>query len=123
MIQRSPGRRDFIEWKIVAIDWTGAGMVPRVFSLGSLLWAAGWTNDTRSMQRVDAVCGSYRKYVELSPEEISRLYASVVHQPIIFDDRSLCSGRKALREVTKAIENIRQIAQTIALRAADALKS
>jgi hypothetical protein len=74
------------------------------------------------MQRVDAVCSSYRKYVELLPEEISRLYAAVVHHPIIFDVWSLCLGRKALPDVTKAMENTRQIARTIALRATGALK-
>ena len=51
---------------LVSIDWTGAGLGPRVPSLGFLLWAAG----AQGMAYVDAVVAGYRSWVRLEPDEL-----------------------------------------------------
>jgi len=106
MIKIEPGN-----WTVV--DWSGAGLGPRIWSLGFVLWAAG----NRDLQCVDAVITGYRKYINLSTEELEQLSIAIGTRPLIFDCWSFCMDRKSLLEVVQGLSGIHDQANIITERA------
>jgi Ser/Thr protein kinase RdoA (MazF antagonist) len=52
----------------VIIDWTNAGIAPRIQPFGQLLLAGAW-----DMDLVDVVAGRYHEHISLTEEELTRL--------------------------------------------------
>jgi len=51
------------------IDWAGAGVAPRLWTLAFLLWSAGLSGP----RHIDAAVQGYRQHVSLDPAELDRL--------------------------------------------------
>jgi Ser/Thr protein kinase RdoA (MazF antagonist) len=68
----------------ILIDWTGAGLGPRLASLAILLWSSALENGSWSAQRVDAVVAGYRSHIALEPLELERLEAVMRIRPLVF---------------------------------------
>ena len=77
----------------VAIQWKAAGRGPRLADFASLMWGT-WLNP----EWIDAAVGAYRRYVELTAEELDRLEGAMQVRPLYlacFDwHRSLAGGRQ-----------------------------
>jgi thiamine kinase-like enzyme len=108
---------DVGDWAVV--DWAGAGIGPRIWSLGFLLWAAG----LRGLECVDVVATGYRKYISLDQEELLQLSNAIEIRPIIFNCWNFCMGRKELHDVVQEFSEIHNKAKVVALRSIQALKS
>jgi hypothetical protein len=93
-----------------AVDWTGAGRGPRLWSLGFLLFAAG----ARSPKLVDVVISRYRRHVELSPDEMDRLPDAIRARPLLIDCWSVGVGRKPARQVAAGLVPLARLAERIA---------
>jgi Ser/Thr protein kinase RdoA (MazF antagonist) len=68
----------------VLIDWTGAGLGPRLASLAILLWSSALVKGSWSGHRVDAVVAGYRSHISLEPLELERLEAVMRIRPLVF---------------------------------------
>jgi Ser/Thr protein kinase RdoA (MazF antagonist) len=95
---------------IVIVDWMGAGIGPRVASLGYLLWAAGH----RSMAAVDAVVAGYSKYVSLEKVEVERLESAILFRPLVLRCWEFCMSRRSLEEVVEGMEHMQELGDAIA---------
>lgn len=76
----------------VIIDWAGAGVAPRLWTLAWLLWSAGLSGP----RHVDATVQGYRQHVALDPAELDWLEPAVTARPLIFDAWSYATGRRPL---------------------------
>lgn len=100
------------------IDWTGAGRGPRLWSLGSLLWACG-----RDQELLDAAIGRYRGRVELTSDELDRLPGAIRGRPLVLDCWSAAHGRVEWSAVVRRLDRVDDLAHQIAQRARTALTS
>jgi Ser/Thr protein kinase RdoA (MazF antagonist) len=66
---------------MVLVDWAGAGVGPRLWSLAFLLWAEG----AKDLRRVDLAIAGYARHVRLEHDELSRLEAAVTARPLVLD--------------------------------------
>ena len=97
---------------MVLVDWAGAGVGPRLWSLAFLLWAEG----SKDMRRVDLALSGYARRVRLEPEELARLEAALTARPLVLDIwRLRHRGLSAADAATRAAEN-RVQARAIAAR-------
>lgn len=92
------------------IDWTGAGMGPRISALGYLLWAAG----NRSMAQVEAVTLAYIDHISLQGDEIARLKSAIVLLPLILRCWEVCTERRRLEDVMGQVVELDVLGDKIA---------
>jgi Ser/Thr protein kinase RdoA (MazF antagonist) len=60
----------------VAINWKASGRGPRLADFAYLIWGTGSWNPRRpNQERIDAAVSAYRRYVELTDDELDRLEA------------------------------------------------
>lgn len=102
----------------VIIDWAGAGVAPRLWSLGFLLWSAGQAGP----RHVDAVVQGYRRHVRLDPAELDRLESAVVARPLVFDTWAYVTGRRRLTDAVAGQPGMNAKARDIADRARAAFR-
>ncbi len=76
------------------IDWAGAGVAPRLWTLAFLLWSAGLSGP----RCVEAAVEGYRRHVELGPAELDRLESALAARPLIFDTWAYATGRRPLTD-------------------------
>ncbi|MDQ2760591.1 MAG: phosphotransferase [Actinomycetota bacterium] len=100
------------------IDWAGAGVAPRLWTLAFLLWSAGLSGP----RHIDAAVQGYRQHVSLDPAELDRLEPAVAARPLIFDAWSYATGRRPLADVLANRAQVNAKAREIADRACDAFK-
>ena len=74
---------------LVIVDWAGAGIGPRVWSLAFLLYAEG----ARDLRRADLVLAGYRRHVDLTDAELDRLAAIMVARPLVLTAWAVGIGR------------------------------
>jgi methyltransferase (TIGR00027 family) len=98
---------------IALVDWTGAGLAPRVWPLAFLLWAAG----SRRMTAVDAAVASYRSHVQLEADEVDQLAAVMCTRPLVLTCWSFAVGGRSLAEAVETTVTDREKAAAIADRA------
>jgi Ser/Thr protein kinase RdoA (MazF antagonist) len=85
----------------VVIDWTGAGVGPRVGALGMLLFTAvakqyaGEAPHAPDVARVDAVVAGYRNHVQLGPDELARLADAIRRPPLVLSCFLFWAGVRA----------------------------
>jgi len=77
------------------VDWAGAGVAPRLWTLASLLWSAGMSGP----RHVEATVEGYRRHVQLDSAELDRLEPAVASRPLIFDTWAYATGRRPLTDV------------------------
>lgn len=91
------------------IDWTGAGLGPRVWSLGCLLWAAD--------RHAGTAMAVYARHVRLQPGELERLAGAVAARWVGLAAWAFATGREPLADVVARVPDIRRRAERIAARA------
>jgi Ser/Thr protein kinase RdoA (MazF antagonist) len=112
----APGSADEI-WTI--IDWAGAGIGPRIFSLGFLLAVA---TARGKMILVDAVLKGYRTFCSLEPLEIAHLVSAGYVRFLTMGCWEIGRGRKSVNQILETLpelvckaeqtaERVRQIIQ------------
>ena len=104
--------------RLVMVDWTGAGIGPRLWPLAFLLYAAG----ARGPERVGSVVRGYTRYARLEPGELSRLAAVMTVRPSIFEIWAFGAGRKSAAEAAHGVARARELAGSIAARAVEAFR-
>ena len=102
---------------MVVVDWAGAGIGPRAWTLGFLLWAEA----ARNLPRVELVAAGYRRHVRLEPAELTRLTAMMRARPVVLAVWSYCLGRATLAGAASAAAEARDIAAAAGPRAVTAL--
>jgi aminoglycoside phosphotransferase (APT) family kinase protein len=98
---------------LVLVDWTGAGVGPRLWSLGFALFAFAGDDPGR----IDRAVAGYRRRVQPEPEELERLAAAVRARPVIFAAWRFCMGRQPATAAARAAAQARERAEVIADRA------
>jgi Ser/Thr protein kinase RdoA (MazF antagonist) len=68
----------------IFIDWTGAGLGPRVLGLGLLLGACA-DGKTFNREWTDAMMNAYAEHVRLKPSEFEHLEAAIAHRWLIHE--------------------------------------
>jgi Ser/Thr protein kinase RdoA (MazF antagonist) len=68
----------------VLIDWTGAGLGPRLAPLAVLIWSSALGSQGWSLERVDPVVNGYRSHVQLKETELARLAGAMRARPLVF---------------------------------------
>ncbi|HEY7269590.1 MAG TPA: phosphotransferase, partial [Dehalococcoidia bacterium] len=106
---------------LVLVDWTGAGMGPRIAPLAFLLWNAARAPLERAAANIDAIAEAYARHVRLEPAERERLAAAMLKPPLVFDCYSYCLGRSTLRDVIEGASACAASAERIAARARQCL--
>lgn len=86
----------------VAIDWTGAGQMPRVFSLVPLTFA----RDSRD--NVDAFVDGYRGHSDLEPAELDRLGVALWIHGLVLNCLVAIAAPARLPRVTDGLAQRRQ---------------
>jgi Ser/Thr protein kinase RdoA (MazF antagonist) len=76
------------------VDWAGAGLGPRVGSLGCLLWTAAANGDPC----VESVWAGYARHVQLTPEELGNLEVAMSFRPLVLAIWSLAAGTSTAEE-------------------------
>jgi len=104
--------------RLVMVDWTGAGIGPRLWPLAFLLYTAG----ARGPERVGSVVRGYTRYARLEPGELSRLAAVMTVRPSIFEIWAFGAGRKSAAEAAQGVAEARELAGSIAARAVEAFR-
>ena len=84
----------------VIVDWAGAGLAPRIASLGALLWAAALSSTRKAANFANAL-GAYRSVVKLEPGEVAQLGAAMRARPLILACWAFATGRRELSDVAK----------------------
>jgi len=69
---------------LVMIDWTGAGLGPRLGSFALLIWSGALQKGGWSPERVDAMVAGYRLHVQLQENEPARLADAMRIRPLVF---------------------------------------
>ena len=62
---------------LTLIDWTGAGVGPRIASLVVLLWSVAVGPGGVTVDAIDPVVGAYRGHLRPEPDELARLDAAL----------------------------------------------
>jgi Ser/Thr protein kinase RdoA (MazF antagonist) len=73
--------------ELIPIDWAGAGVAPRIWTLGHLLWAI------KNPYLVQAAIRAYTDFLALTADEWDRLAAAIGARAAIFEAWSLATGR------------------------------
>lgn len=107
---------DVANW--VVLDWAGVGLGPRIWSLGFVLWAAGY----RSIECVDALIAGYRRFINLDSNELKQISRAIGIRPLIFDIWAFCMGRKDLVDIMQESTKVHSTTEVISERAAQAFK-
>jgi Ser/Thr protein kinase RdoA (MazF antagonist) len=94
---------------MVLVDWAGAGVGPRLWSLAFLLWAEG----AKDPRRAALALAGYQRQVKLEPEELKRLPAMMRARPLIFDIWRLHAGAKSASAVAGDALQMRRLVDTI----------
>lgn len=97
---------------MVLVDWTGAGMAPRLWSLAFLLWAEG----SKDLRRVELALEGYARRVTLEPEELERLEATIVARPLVLDVWRLRHRGLGAGDAARNAAQTRALARAIATR-------
>lgn len=97
----------------VVVDWAGAGLGPRLWSLAWLLWATGG----RGASYTRAVVAGYSAHVALEPAELERLAAAVATRPLVLACWSLATGRRPLDATLQEARAMAPAAEAIAATA------
>ncbi|MDQ2726404.1 MAG: SAM-dependent methyltransferase [Actinomycetota bacterium] len=103
---------------LTMIDWSGAGVAPRLWTLAFLLWSAGLSGP----RHVEAVVNGYRLHVQPDLTELDRLEGAVAARPRIFDAWGYATGRRKLTEVDGDRRQVMTTAHEIAGRARSAFR-
>lgn len=104
---------------MVVVDWTGAGLGPRLSSLAFLLWAEG----CKDLRRVDLAITGYSRRVRLEPEELDRLEAAITARPLVLDIWRLRHHGLGAVDAVRRVEENRVLARAIAGRVRAAIAS
>jgi Ser/Thr protein kinase RdoA (MazF antagonist) len=104
---------------MVIVDWAGAGIGPRVWSLAFLLYAEG----ARDLRRAALVLAGYRRHVNLTDAELDRLAAIMLARPLVLTTWSVCTGRITPSQALTQLAELRPLTETIAARVRAALAS
>jgi Ser/Thr protein kinase RdoA (MazF antagonist) len=102
---------------MVLVDWAGAGVGPRLWSLAFLLWAEG----AKDPRRAALALSGYARQVKLEREELARLPALMRARPLIFDIWRLHGGHKSAAAIVSDALDVRRLVETIAREATDRL--
>ncbi len=94
---------------LVLVDWSGAGVGPRLWPLAFLLWAEG----SKNLGRIDLVLDGYRTHVELEPEEVERVGGAALPRPVIFAVWRFCFGRATLADAARQVAEARTGADAV----------
>jgi hypothetical protein len=105
--------------RLVMVDWTGAGIGPRLWSLAFLLYSAG----ARRPDLVRSVVNGYTRHLRPEPAELDRLAEVMCVRPSIFEIWAFCTGRKTAAGAARGIAEIRQLSDTIATRAREEFRA
>jgi len=103
---------------MVLVDWAGAGVGPRAWTLAFLLYAEG----AKDLRRVEVVLAGYRRHVALEDEELARLAALAQARPLVLSVWSVCTGRSTPTEALAHAAETKTLAEAIADRAKAALE-
>ena len=95
---------------MVLVDWAGAGLGPRAWSLAFLLYTEG----AKDLRRARMVLAGYRRHVTLTGEELGRLAAIARARPLILSAWSVCTGRMTPAQAMAAAAETRLLAEAIA---------
>lgn len=101
---------------ITIVDWAGSGRGPRLWSLGSLLFAAG----ARSPRLVDLVVSRYRRHTRLTADELERLPDAIRARPLLTDCWAVGVGRKPAPQAVADLATVTRLATRIAEQARSA---
>src|SRR5271165_119551 len=104
--------------RLIIVDWTGAGIGPRLWPLAFLLYSAG----ARGTDRAASVVRGYTRYARPEPEELARLASVLRVRPSIFEVWAFCAGRKSAADAARALAGVRQLAGAIAARARESFR-
>jgi len=99
--------------RLVMVDWTGAGVGPRLWPLAFLLYSAG----ARRPELVRSVVNGYTRHLRPEPAELDRLAAVMRVRPSVLEMWAFCTGRKSAAGAARGIAEIRQLSDAIATRA------
>ena len=80
--------------EMTVIDWAGAGIGPRVGSLGALLWTAA----ARGGPQIDAVWAGYGRHCRLTPSEIDNLWVALSVRPLVLACWKFATGSASAEE-------------------------
>jgi Ser/Thr protein kinase RdoA (MazF antagonist) len=105
--------------ELVMVDWTGAGIGPRLWPLAFLLYSAG----ARGTDRTASVVRGYTRYVRPEPEEMARLASVMRVRPSVLQVWAFCTGRKSAPDAAQSIADVRAQAAAIAARAHEAFRA
>lgn len=84
--------------RMVIVDWTGAGIGPRLWPLAFLLWAEG----AKDPRRAALVAAGYRSRIHLEPDEVDRLPAMMRARHLVFLAWNLREGTTDARHAAAA---------------------
>jgi Ser/Thr protein kinase RdoA (MazF antagonist) len=84
--------------RMVIVDWTGAGVGPRLWPLAFLLWAEG----VKDPRRAALVAAGYRSRIHLEPDEADRLPAMMRARHLVFLAWNLREGTTDARSAAAA---------------------
>jgi Ser/Thr protein kinase RdoA (MazF antagonist) len=86
----------------VAINWKASGRGPRLADFAYLIWGTGsWHPRRPDQERIDAAVSAYRRHVEPTGDELSRLEAVMYIRPLYlacFGYRRALTGGSAFSE-------------------------
>ena len=78
---------------LTVVDWSGAGVGPRVVSLGCLLWSAAGHGPS-----VDAAARAYRAGVAMEPVELDHLRTAMAVRPAVLACWTFATGRSSVTD-------------------------
>jgi len=78
--------------QLIAFDWQGAGVGPRILPLGVLLAYAAALPDEPKGSAVEAIVASYRARVRLTEPELLRLHDAIEIRPLVTEAIGMCVG-------------------------------
>jgi Ser/Thr protein kinase RdoA (MazF antagonist) len=97
---------------LVLVDWTGAGIGPRLWNLAWFLYAEG----AKSLARVDRVLEGYRQHVELGEDELVRMESVMRARPLTLQIWSWAAGNRTLAATAGAVAESAELASDVADR-------
>jgi methyltransferase (TIGR00027 family) len=101
------------------IDWAGAGVAPRLWSLSYLICTAA---DRGGQRHAIAVANGFRRHVRLEPEELDRLPAALQVRPAMFQTWLYATGRQSLDVTAGNLSGLAARSAAIAAQVAPALR-
>jgi len=102
---------------MVLVDWAGAGVGPRLWSLAFLLCAEG----SKDLRRVELALSGYCRHVTLEPEELARLEGAICARPLVLDIWRMHNRGMGAADAARRADEVRELARAIAARARAAI--